>query len=468
MKQADRHQIFNPYLPSCEYVPDGEPHVFNGRLYIFGSHDKFGGGAYCQNDYVSYSADICDLNAWTYHGVIYRCDQDPHGYEDTRLYAPDVVQGVDGRYYLYYSVVNSSVISVAVCDTPAGQYTYYGDVSWQNGHVYGTDPDDAFQFDPAVLVEGKKVYLYSGFKLPMMRHMPGAKVRQKTKGAFVAELAEDMLTIIGRPKEVLKRKLKLGLHNFFEASSIRKFGDLYYFIYSSNYSHELCYAVSRRPDEGFRYQGVLYSNGNVGVCGNKKSTYPTGNNHGSIICINGEFYVFGHRHTNRDGFSRQGIADKIKMGPDGKFQQAEYTSAGLNNGPLIGGGCYPAYITCFLQGKKRRKKYIPYVTQSGQDRDDGENQYVADWRDGGVIGFTYFRFERTKKIRLKLRGNAQGMILISPFPNGQISGKTEIDISDSEKWRDVYGTLCMPQGVSGIYMMYQGRGTLEFMEFEIY
>ena len=124
MKQADRHQIFNPYLPSCEYVPDGEPHVFNGRLYIFGSHDKFGGGAYCQNDYVSYSADICDLNAWTYHGVIYRCDQDPHGYEDTRLYAPDVVQGVDGRYYLYYSVVNSSVISVAVCDTPAGQYTY--------------------------------------------------------------------------------------------------------------------------------------------------------------------------------------------------------------------------------------------------------------------------------------------------------------------------------------------------------
>ena len=33
-------QICNPYLPLCEYIPDGEPHVFGGRLYIFGSHDR--------------------------------------------------------------------------------------------------------------------------------------------------------------------------------------------------------------------------------------------------------------------------------------------------------------------------------------------------------------------------------------------------------------------------------------------
>ena len=46
---------FNPYLPSYEYIPDGEPRVFGERLYVFGSHDKFGGNDFCLNDYVAWS-----------------------------------------------------------------------------------------------------------------------------------------------------------------------------------------------------------------------------------------------------------------------------------------------------------------------------------------------------------------------------------------------------------------------------
>lgn len=48
----------NPYLPSWEYVPDGEPHVFGKRVYIYGSHDRFAGYAFCQNDYVCWSAPV--------------------------------------------------------------------------------------------------------------------------------------------------------------------------------------------------------------------------------------------------------------------------------------------------------------------------------------------------------------------------------------------------------------------------
>ena len=53
--------IFNPYLPSYEYIPDGEPRVFDDRLYIYGSHDRFGGDGYCLNDYVCWSAPLADL-----------------------------------------------------------------------------------------------------------------------------------------------------------------------------------------------------------------------------------------------------------------------------------------------------------------------------------------------------------------------------------------------------------------------
>lgn len=45
--------VTNPYLPSWEYVPDGEPHVFGDRLYIFGSHDRFGGTLHSNGNILS-------------------------------------------------------------------------------------------------------------------------------------------------------------------------------------------------------------------------------------------------------------------------------------------------------------------------------------------------------------------------------------------------------------------------------
>ncbi|MBQ1379909.1 MAG: hypothetical protein IIY76_07880 [Erysipelotrichaceae bacterium] len=67
-----KKQVFNPYLPSYEYIPDGEPHVFDGRLYVFGSHDRFGAPFFCENDYVLWSAPVSDLSDWKFHGTIYK------------------------------------------------------------------------------------------------------------------------------------------------------------------------------------------------------------------------------------------------------------------------------------------------------------------------------------------------------------------------------------------------------------
>ena len=59
-----KNQVFNPVLPSWEYVPDVEPRVFGDRLYLYGSHDRFGGQEFCMNDYVGWSAPLDDLSAW--------------------------------------------------------------------------------------------------------------------------------------------------------------------------------------------------------------------------------------------------------------------------------------------------------------------------------------------------------------------------------------------------------------------
>ena len=70
-------QAVNPYLPSWEYIPDGEPHVFNGRVYVYGSHDRFNAPIFCVNDYVCWSAPVEDLSEWRYEGVIYRKKSGP-------------------------------------------------------------------------------------------------------------------------------------------------------------------------------------------------------------------------------------------------------------------------------------------------------------------------------------------------------------------------------------------------------
>lgn len=174
-----KKQVFNPYLPSYEYVPDGEPHVFGERLYLYGSHDRFDAAVFCLNDYVCWSAPVDDLTQWRYEGVIYRKDQDPVNQNipadappqrllfDIQpkkpsdlnprgihaLYAPDVVQGPDERYYLYYCLDFLSEIGVAVFDTPCGAYEYLGRVRHADGTPLGARQEDLTQFDPGVFVD---------------------------------------------------------------------------------------------------------------------------------------------------------------------------------------------------------------------------------------------------------------------------------------------------------------------------
>ena len=217
----------NPYLPSWEYIPDGEPHVFGDRVYVYGSHDRFNGYAYCLNDYVCWSAPVDDLTEWRFDGVIYSRTADPKNADGKHcLYAPDVTCGPDGRYYLYYCLDGINVTSVAVSNSPAGPFRYYGDVHHPDGTPYGQASGDGYQFDPAVLIDGESRWLYTGF-------CP-ASLKDRT-GAQITELASDMLTVLSPAKTIVPsaayaENTSFEGHAFFEASSIRKVNDRYYFI----------------------------------------------------------------------------------------------------------------------------------------------------------------------------------------------------------------------------------------------
>ena len=461
-------KAFNPYLPSWEYIPDGEPYVFNGRVYVYGSHDFYNGYVFCMGDYVCWSAPVDDLSDWRYEGVIYPRNEDPLNKDGKMcLYAPDVTVGPDGRYYLYYVLDHVSVVSVAVCDEPAGRYEFYGYVHYPDGTLLGEKEGDQPQFDPGVLTEGDVTYLYTGFC--------GIGDKSRT-GAMATVLEKDMVTIKKAPVFVVpgceySRGTGFEKHAFFEAPSIRKIGDTYYFIFSSEVMHELCYATSKSPTDGFQYRGVLISNCDLHINHDKPAELPMAygaNNHGSIVQIKDQWYIFYHRHTNGNWYSRQGCAEPISIAEDGSIEQVEITSCGLNGGPLAGQGEYPAYLACHLFTDEP-SMYVggdafPKVMQDGKDGDE-EIGYVGNVQNSATIGFKYFDMKNVKKIRVTMRGYISGNIEVRLTWDGDVLASLPIEFSNV--WETYESEIEIPDGIHSLYFTFRGDGNGALKSFEL-
>ena len=472
-------QGINPFLPSWEYIPDGEPHVFGNRLYLYGSHDRFGGTAYCENDYVCWSAPVDDLTRWEYEGVIFRREQAPNA-DKGYLYAPDVIQGPDGRYYLYYAISGDVTVSVAVCDTPAGAYTFLGHVRHADGVPFGHKRGDVNNFDPGLLLDDDgRIYLYTGFA------PKGARLRAKKEAdgllcnsGYVVELAADMLTVVSSPVQTIPGLVPAAGtpfdgHAYFEASSPRKINGVYYLLWSSVLSHELCYATSDSPMGPFIFGGTIISIADLGYHGNQTPQNYTGNTHGGLVEVQGQWYVFYHRHTNRCAFSRQACAEPVTLLPDGSIPQCEVTSSGLCGKPLPSIGCYEARIACNLSsaagtydcGKPGQPEGHPYFTQSGEDREGNGDQYIANMQDGSWAGFKYFAFENARHISITARGNGVGSMIVSH--SRAAAPCAVIPLSPTQEWRSFTADFRCTPGVHPLFFTYEGVGAIDFLSFSL-
>ena len=532
-----KNQIYNPFLPLYEYIPDGEPHVFGDRVYHYGSHDKEGGDTFCMLDYVCYSAPVDDLTDWRYEGVIYQAKQDPRYPAPQYMYAPDVVQGNDGRFYLYYCMGGDygqggyqGPVSVAVCDTPAGQYEYLGVVK----NPDGSPMLKYICFDPAVLNDDGTIRFYYGtqydyeerddfltndFYLQDEIQMFGRSREEilsypdSIMGPVMAVLSDDMLTVKEAAKHIIPYRVKgtsFEVHPFFEGASMRKVGRKYYFIYSSWQNHELCYATSDQPDRDFVFGGTIISNGDIGYRGRdtQHKLNMTGTTHGSIIEINGQWYVFYHRLTHKSDYSRQACAEKIRILEDGSIPQAEMTSCGLNDGPLSAEGTYPAVIACNLTNGHMPhgsnsvfQISFPNVTHKGQER------FIAEIEDHTLIGYKYFECRSVKQFGITYRMETEKNRVIfdgryrtdirsqddenftntystekqksltesvnpdrstenyfsicCDTPNAEV-GRLVLD--DVEGWKTIITSVNIPDGIHAFYLVYHGQKKIQLME----
>ena len=359
----------NPYLPNWEYIPDGEPRVFGDRIYVYGSHDRKDSIDFCDYKLKVWSAPVSDPTKWVCHGDIFR-SRDGHDspsdvdWTDELLFAPDVVER-GGKYYLYAYIVNAKGC-VAVADRPEGPFRLLSRYEYDIPNHY----DNGTFIDPGVLVDDDgRVYIYCGYQ-----------------GSYICELKDNMY-------EAVPGSYKLDIiptaepHRFFEACSPRKINGTYYLIYSPQRGSCLDYAISDSPTGPFTYRGTIIDNG---------IDFPGGNDHGSVCCVNGQWYIFYHRMTNGTIMSRRGCVERIEILPDGTIPQVEMTSLGFEES-LNPYDFTQADTACVLKGGC-------YITETSVFE-----RPIVNVTDGCVMGWKYFDFgedfaSKTMQIRLKLRG----------------------------------------------------------------
>ena len=429
-KEKTLTTVGNPYLPLWEHIPDGEPYVFEDpdqpgkyRVYIYGSHDSRITD-YCGREQVVWSASVDSLNNWRYDGEILAVSKNAKGELINKdsladvLFAPDVtlVTDKDGKktYYLYPNDQHGGRNGlIAKSDRPDGPFEV---CNWSKNDPNATD--GVLAFDPGVFVDDDgRVYGYWGFGESNGAELDPATMATVKPGT---KIVNHMISGYKEP----------GQFRFFEASSIRKIKDKYVFIYSrwtedgefglpdTNYT--LAYAYSDKPLGPWTYGGTIIDGrarekdeqGNVIASANV-----SGNTHGSICEINGQWYVFYHRQSGLNEFARQAmvapITVKVEEGEGGKVEisEGEYTSEGFALNGLNPLERHSAGICCWYTGPKvaihewpNNTFYGSYVEASYGTDDKfaapydirNNTNYVVNNTDGSIVGYKYFNFDATK------------------------------------------------------------------------
>ena len=286
------------YIWPSDYMADPSVHVFNGKIYIYPSHDWESGipdddlgSEYDMKDYHVLSIDGDDpmTSPVTDHGKVLSVEDTKWA---SRHFWDNDVACKDGKYYMYFPAKDKTDIfriGVAVSDRPEGPFV--------------PEPDPirgSYSMDVCVLEDGGEYYLYFGgiWGGQLQRYRDNKaldtgstlpKDDEPALTAMVAKLSDDMLQFAEEPRPVVildedGKPLLAGDNSrrFFEASWMHKYNGKYYFSYSTGDTHMICYAVGDNPYGPFTYKGQILTP----VVG-----WTT---HHSIVEFNGKWWLCHH------------------------------------------------------------------------------------------------------------------------------------------------------------------------------
>jgi hypothetical protein len=283
------------YLVDHLYTADPAAHVFNGKIYIYPSHDIESGipendlgDHFDMRDYHVFSLESIDGEV-TDHGVALDIKDVP--WAGRQMWDTDAASK-NGKYYLYFPVKDKTDIfriGVAVSDKPEGPFVP------EPHPIIGS-----YSIDPCVFEDsdGQHFMYFGGLWGGQLQRYRNNKAQEcgaepsddePALCARVVKLADNMLEFDEDPQDLLiidneGNPLKAGDHDrrFFEASWMHKYNGKYYFSYSTGNTHYICYAIGDSPYGPFTYQGIIL---------NPVVGWTT---HHSICEFKGKWYLFHH------------------------------------------------------------------------------------------------------------------------------------------------------------------------------
>lgn len=325
--ELDRKAISQPLVKHI-YTADPSAHVFNGKIYVYPSHDvdkevPFDdlGSQFDMDDYHVISMDDIDAEAKD-NGVALHVKDVP--WATKQMWAPDAAEK-NGTYYLFFPAKDHQGvfrIGVATGSLPVGPFTPQPEAIKKS-----------FSIDPAVFKDDDGTYyMYFG-------GLWGGQLQRWRTGVFkaegegplvhlpadnepalcpkVARMTNDLLEFAEDPKDVVivdenGKPLLAGDNErrFFEAAWMHKYKGKYYFSYSTGDTHFLCYATSNDPYGPFQYQGRIL-NPVVGWT-----------SHHSIVEFKGKWYLFYHDSSLSKGIThlRSIKVTELRYDKEGKIQ----------------------------------------------------------------------------------------------------------------------------------------------------
>jgi hypothetical protein len=458
--------IGNPYLPLWEHVPDGEPRVFEDpdnpgkfRVYVTGSHDTRV-ESYCGQDDRQWSAPVEDLTAWRDEGPVFTYSENGRW---STMYAPDLVEVYnytegERKYYLYpHALMHTPMVCVG--DRPDGPFT---PLNIQEDHTLA--PGSVIGFDPGILVEpvddpsdpdyvnGYRAYAAWGIQRSSATELDPNTMYSPRHGfpdypLWVPSMLTSYLANLPEGEDVsdeMRQHLQwAGIRadekiefpavaegedwddfQFYEASSFRKIGNKYIYLYSGFSGQEygltqsnatLRYAYADTPRGPWKSGGVLVDargpvlsrDGSV-----METHFGDNNTHGSLAQINDQWYVFYHRAPRGFGFARQSMVAPVAVAVDAapvseggavhisaydpykgaftvkakngaEYRGAEVTSEGFYIYGLPPYRYYSAGYACYLSN--------PDSIQDNWDVWDNRMD-ITEVKSGDILGYKYFGF----------------------------------------------------------------------------
>jgi len=415
----------NPIIKD-QFTADPTARVFEGKMYLYPSHDIPAPGDYprkdwfCMADYHVFSSE--NLVDWTDHGVIVDQKTVPWVVSNSySMWAPDCVFK-NGKYYFYFPSTPQGegkrgfAIGVAVSDKPYGPFIPQAEpIAGVNG------------IDPCVLIDtdGQAYIYWSG------------------RGMSVAKLKDNMLELASEPIQIqgLPEGFKEGPFAF------QRNGKYYYtFPWVRDKTETLAYAMGDSPMGPFEFKGIIMDE------------LPTGcwTNHHSLVEYEGQWYLFYHHNDYSPEFDKNRSAriDSLHFNPDGTIQKVIPTLRGV--------GVTDARKEIQLDRYSR-------LSDSGASIDylHPANKFEG-WKtlltkEGAWVQYNRVDFgnDAVRKVIARASSGAGGTLQVRlKGANGPVIA--EIKVPKSNKWAEIETSVrTIETGIHDLYVSLKGNNKVE-------